>query len=371
MAVRIIGKSWWVDFRVDHTRYRKRSPENSRTGALAYEASLRQRLARGQSADIEISQEELSFGQFANQWFDQYVVPNNKHLEQRMKRYILNSSLIPFFGKLLVHQITTHHVEQYKARTLKGGIARKTLNNRLAVLSKCMTTAYDWLKIQGVQPKIALLKCPPPTTNYLSADECELLLSNAEGTAREMMLMALRTGMRQGEIRALQWPSIDWENRLITVRHSLNDRTKKLESPKSNRERHIPMDVDVYGILFERKKGTGYVFLNEDGGPYDSQRIIRRLKDVRKQIGLRNFGWHSLRHTFASQLAVKGVPLHVVQKLLGHSTITTTMRYAHVAPSALRAAIDMLSPKQALKANFGQPVGNEWVAAIQHDSKNL
>jgi integrase len=354
-------RAWWVDFRVGHQRYRKKSPENSRAGARAYEAMMRQKAARSESINGATPDEkEQTFERFARHWFEDYVVPNNKFLEQRMKRYILNSSLIPFFGKLLIRQITTQHVEQYKARTLKNGVSRKTANNRLAVLSKCLTTAYDWLQIQGARPKVALLKCPPPTTNYLSADECEMLISSADGTIREMMLTALRTGMRQGELRALQWSSIDWENRIITVRHSLNDRTKELESPKSNRERHIPMDTDVYGMLLERKGSTGYVFINEDGGPYDSQRIIRRLKDVRKKAGLRNFGWHGLRHTFASQLAVKGVPLHVVQTLLGHSTITTTMRYAHVAPSALRAAIDMLNPKQALQGDFGQPVGNQW-----------
>jgi site-specific recombinase XerD len=76
---------------------------------------------------------------------------------------------------------------------------------------------------------------------------------------------------------------------------------------------------------------------------------------------LRRITWHVLRHTFASHLAMAGVPLNTVQALLGHSTITMTMRYAHVAPSTLRAAIDMLNPKRMLNADFGQPVGNPWV----------
>jgi integrase len=271
---------------------------------------------------------------------------------------------------MTIDQITTQHVEQYKAHALKQGVSRKTVNNRLAVLGKCIRTAYDWLKIQAVPPKIVLLKCPPPQTNYLSPDECALLLSNAEGVVREVALTALRTGMRQGELRALQWPSINWENRIVTVRHSLNDRTGTLESPKSNRERHIPMDVDVYETLFKRKKDTGYVFLDHAGKPFDSQRLIRQLNEVRRRAGLRKFTWHSLRHTFASLLAVKGAPLHVVQALLGHSSIGTTMRYAHVAPSAMRSAVDLLSPKSALRTNFGQQMGNEWATAIELETKN-
>jgi len=188
-------------------------------------------------------------------------------------------------------------------------------------------------------------------------------MDRAHGIIREMILTALRTGMRQGELKGLQWSSIDWQNRSITVRHSYNDYTKQLESPKSNRERHIPMDVDVYAMLFNRKKSTGYVFLNEheSNQPFKAHYLERRLKEICKAAGLRHIGWHVLRHTFASHLAMRGVPLNAVQALLGHSSITTTMRYAHLAPSALRAAIDMLNPKTAVSASFGQPVGNQWV----------
>lgn len=349
----------------DYTRYRKRSPENSQAGAKAYEAMLRHKLSRGDSIDRRDTPRAQTFAEFAQKWFDEYVVPNNKQQEQRMKQYILRSTLIPFFGTLPMGQITTHHVEQYKAEALKQGASKKTVNNRLAVLGKCLNSAYEWLQLAGVRPKVALLKCPPPQTIYLSAGECELLLANVGGVIREMMVLALRTGMRQGEIRGLQWSSIDWENRSITVRHSLNDRTKSLESPKNNREHHIPMDADVYEMLSKRKKEVGYVFLAEGKTPFDSQRVIRQLEKVREMTGLRKFTWHSLRHTFASQLAMKGVPLHVVQALLGHSTIVMTMRYAHVAPSSLRTAIDLLNPKQVLSGKFWQPVVNEWSQTLQ------
>jgi integrase len=184
-----------------------------------------------------------------------------------------------------------------------------------------------------------------------------------------VILTALRTGMRHGELAGLQWPSIDWQNRTITVRHSRCARTGKLESPKSNRERHIPMDIDVYETLFKRKQSTGFVFL-DSGRSFAPKRLLGEFQEVRYKAGLRHLGWHTLRHTFASHLAMRGAPLHVVQKLLGHSTIATTMRYAHVAPSALRTAIEMLNPKQAFNAEFGQPAGNQWIETIQQETKN-
>src|SRR3989344_1951365 len=369
MAVRKIKNTWWVDFMFNYTRYRKRSPENSRTGALAYEATLRQKIARGEPINRggQATEQEQLFAQFAWKWFDEYVVSNNKYSEQRTKKYILGATLVPFFGKIPVGQITTYHIEQYKAQLIREGITPKTINNRLTVLSKCLNTAHEWLGLETTPPKIKWLKCPPSQTDYFSPEECELLLSHAEGVVCEMILTALRTGMRQGELKGLQWSSIDWQNQSITVRHSRCDYKKALGSPKSNRERHIPIDIDVYEILYKRKKSTGYVFLDVDKQPFDHKRIIRRLTDVCKKADLRRITWHKLRHTFASHLAMRGAPLPVVQMLLGHSTIATTMRYAHVAPSTLRTAIDMLNPKRMLNEDFGQPVVNQWLATQQQE----
>jgi integrase len=370
MAVRVIKKSWWVDFTTNGARFRKRSPENSRAGAQAFEATLRQRLARGESIERgkSATEQEQRFEQFANQWFDEYVIPNNKYSEQRTKKYLLNAFLIPFFGEMPIARITAHDIERYKAHEIKNGATNKTLKNRLTIMNKCLATAYEWLELGTHLPKIKWPKCPPTPTDYLSPEECELLLSHADGVVYEMCLTALRTGMRQGELRGLQWSSIDWENESLAVRHSRCDYRKVLGSPKNNRERHIPLDTDVYEMLYKRKKSTGYVFEDEEREPFDNKRLNRGLAAICKRAGLRKITWHILRHTFASHLAMRGVPLTAVQTLLGHSNITTTMRYAHVAPSTLRTAIDMLNPKTLVNVDFGQPVGNQWIQLQQREA---
>ena len=366
MAVRQIKKSWWIDLRFDHRRYRKRSPENTKAGALAYEASLRQRLARGEMVeDISASQPDknISFEDFAWQWFDLYVVSNNKCSEQYGKQKILRSSLIPFFGKMRLWLITTEHVERFKAYLKKKGVSNKTINNRLTVLSKCMRCAHEWHG--SPMPFIKLLRCPPAETDYLTPTDCEVLLQRAVGQLQEMLFLALRSGMRQGEIRGLQWSSIDWQMRSIAVRHAQYDRNRSLVSPKNNRERHIPLDVDVYALLYRRKKDAGYVFINPVwNAPYTSHRILEDLQNLCKQVGIRKIGWHTLRHTFATQLTLRGTPITIVKELLGHSSITTTMRYSHVASSALRSAIDSLNPRAQIP-DFGQPVGNQQTVLVK------
>ena len=360
MAVRKIKKHWYVDFRVEYRRYRIPSPENTKAGAEAYQAHLRQKLAHGESIGKEAlsSKPAETFGKFVPRWFEQYVVPNNKASEQRAKRYILNTHLVPFFGRVSLPQITAQHVEQYKAH-MTGKITNKTINNHLSVLKKCLGAAYEWLSLAGTPPKITWLKCTPPKIDYLTREESDLLLENAEGVVYEMLLTALHTGMRQGEIKGLQWGSVDWENQIITVRHSRNDYTKELDSPKSNRERHTPMTYDLYQTLLKRRKATGYVFLDADKHAFDEQRLRARLDKVCKKAGLRHMGWHTLRHTFASQLVMSGASLAEVKELMGHSTITMTLRYAHLAPSTLRSAIDLLTSKQAIGRSFGQPAGNQ------------
>ena len=308
---------------------------------------------------------DLTFEKFAWQWFDQYVVPNNVHNEHRMKRCILRSSLIPFFGKTPIAQINSRQIAQYKAFCINRGTSNKTINNRLTVLRKCLVTAHEWLGIPGDLPDTKRLKCPPSRTDFLSSEECVALLSHADGVVFELILTAMRTGMRQGELKGLQWSSINWESRSLVVRHSRDDYRKILVAPKSNRERQIPLDNDVYDLLFRRRQNAGYVFLDADGKPFNFCRMARRLTATCKKAGLRKIGWHILRHTFASHLAMRGVPLTAVQALLGHSTITTTMRYAHVAPSTLRSAIDLLNPKQLAVADAGQIEGNAWLREEQ------
>jgi len=356
MSTRIIKRSWWVDFRVGYIRYRVRSPDNSRAGAAAFEAVLRQRLARGEP--LRDNSTLPTFAQFAVTWFSDYVVVNNKPSEQRSKHYMLNAALVPFFGRMRVDQIAFRDIEQYKARASRAGTSNKTINNRLTVLNTCLVTAYEWFGLEKRPPRVKKLKCPPARTDYLSWEESRRLLDASNGITHDMILLALRTGMRQGEIKGLQWTSIDWQRCLIVVRHSRYDRTGELGSPKSNRERYIPMHPDVFNLLARRKREEGYVFEDPQGRPFNHMKLERRLTAACQNAKLRRISWHALRHSFASHLASQGVPLGAVQALLGHQSITTTMRYSHLAPSILRSAIDMLTPANE---NFGQPAGNRWI----------
>jgi len=356
MAVRKIKNSWWVDIRFNRKRFRKRSPENSRAGASAYEAQIRHQLANGKNPfeDIADGEKNKTFEKFAWEWFNTYVKSNNKFSEIRNKKMILINHLIPYFGKTEISKISSLQIEQFKSQKMQSGLSNKSINNLIGVLSKSLRTADDWYDL-GKLPKMKRLRVAPHKYDFLTFDESKTLLSHADGLWYEMLLIALQAGLRYGEIRALDWSDINWTTRRLTVRRAVF--RDVIDSPKSNKERHIPLTFGLFSLLEKRKKKNGFIFADEKGRFLEENKPRRALARICKRAGLREIGWHVLRHTFASHLVMAGAPLKAIQELLGHSNIQTTMRYAHLSPSALEDAMNLLEASENNK-DFGQPVGN-------------
>ncbi|MDP3768962.1 MAG: hypothetical protein Q8S13_13175, partial [Dehalococcoidia bacterium] len=146
MSVRKIRDSWWVDFRVEGVRYRKRSPDNSRAGAAAYEALLRGRLARGESLDPQLETATASprFDEFARGWLDTYAKLDHKpsYYEGSCRR--VHVVLAPWFGTRRLDEIGTIDVDRFKAAQTARGLAPATVNSFLVTLRKILQTAVDW-----------------------------------------------------------------------------------------------------------------------------------------------------------------------------------------------------------------------------------
>ena len=351
MSIRKIRNSWWADFRFNGHRFRKRSPANSKEGAQNYESLLRQKLVRGESLENREDKGEITFEKFSKEWFEVYVKNNNKHSEIITKEIVLRIHLLPFFGKMKIAKIQSLKIEEYKRQKIQSGLNNKTINNHLAILKKGLATAKEWHLIEDY-PKIRLLKLKPQCYDYLSESECEMLLNGATGNCKEMIFLALRTGLRFGEIIALDWQDVNFETKILSVSKSIS--MGLMGSTKSNRTRHIPLSQELCAMLYQRRQLSGSVFLGKSGKPMKRSVCSTALRRACKRSNLRLIGWHTLRHTFASHLAQKNISLKAIQELLGHSNIMTTMRYAHLSPSELRSAVDCLDSKDS----FGQQVGN-------------
>lgn len=363
MPVRKIRKAWWVDIRFGFRRYRKRSPTNSAGGAREYEAYLRHELAHGENINRPRAP-ETTFADFAKRWLATYVTTNNKPSEQRTKRILLERHLLPALGARPLAGIGPSAIEEYKARKLATGLRPKTVNNHLAVLSKCLRTAEEWGNLSHA-PRVRLLRAPAPEIDFLSPEEsARLLADDEEPISNGMVLVGLRAGLRLGELLALERRDANLERRNLTVARSIVNGV--VGTPKNYRVRHIPMTRELREF-FAAAPGTGLLFGRADGRPQSYSIAEKAMTRLCKRTGIRRIGWHRLRHTFASDLVAANVALPAVQKLLGHASITTTMRYAHLAPSALRGAIDTLEEFISLRptSEFGQPVVNASPKAVE------
>jgi integrase len=156
----------------------------------------------------------------------------------------------------------------------------------------------------------------------------------------DVIRLAVATGLRRGELVALRWEDVDLDDRRMHVRHRNGFTTK------NSRERRVPIRGGALEVLrrmdAERDVALdGPVFTDRGGLPIKPDRMTKAFKRMARKAGLdERIHFHSLRHTTGSWLAMKGVPIRVIQAILGHSSVNVTERYSHLAPETLDAAME-------------------------------
>jgi integrase len=370
MAVYKRGKNYWIAFCFNNHRYRKRSPDNSYKGALAYEALIRQKLARGQPLEEAKPEKKHKFKEISLQWLNTYVKNNNKPSEIQIKEYVLRANLIPYFGVKYVDEINNYDIEQYKSFLLrKKKLSPKSINNYLSILNRCLKSAVEWGIIKDL-PKIKLLKVPLQKYDYLTETETEIILQQATGMWHDIILLAVRTGLRFGELIALQWEDINLREGILTVNRNIVRGI--VGSPKNNKSRTVPLTPSVINMLRKMTKEGKYLFHDSDGIPLKYNFCLRKLHVISQLAGLRKISWHKLRHSFASHLASRGNSIVAIKELMGHSEVKTTMRYAHVNLPVLQNAIGTLEPSfQEIATILPQPHRMSYTESPYHQEKNM
>lgn len=289
-----------------------------------------------------------TLAEFKSEFLD-WARAHNKPSEVDGKEMVLRRHLLPALGHLRLGEIRRREIDRFKSAKLKQGLDPKTVNNIVAVLSKLLKLAVQWEVIDHAPP-VGLLKVAKPEFDFLTFDEADRLLCGAEPERETwvMILVAVRTGLRQGELLALQWDDVDLVKGVLHVRRAVARGI--VGTPKSNRSRFVTLSPQtVRGLKAHRHLRGDLVFSQEDGSMLTKGECKHPLWRACKRAGLRRIGWHVLRHTFASHLAMRGKPMKVIQELLGHATMEMTMRYAHLAPAVHRdavAALDGPSPFQ-------------------------
>lgn len=334
-TVRKIAKSWWIDYRIDGKRFRKRIGKSKQIAQLAL-SDIEVKIAK-RRAGFFVSDKKLA------DYIPQFLSYIRVHVKpSTAKRYVqiinhLEDFLITLEDSLVkLSQVTPPVIEQYKLYRL-GFVKPQTVNYELTCLHHFFRYAVEMKYIQfNPTQKIKKIRKPQrKAPRFLTKEEIVSLLTKCSPSLVNIIKMLLNTGMRWGELRNLEWDDIDWNEKVIHIR------IKEDWSPKGG-ERKIPMNNTVQEILKSVASNTNWVFTTKTGSQVRQQGTWSAFKLACRRAGIENATLHSLRHTFASHLASQGVPLFLIQKLLGHKSIKTTEIYSHLLPGNLHKIVDKL-----------------------------
>ena len=255
----------------------------------------------------------------------------------------------PVIGSKTLASIGPLDIERIKTEMMNAGKSPRTVEYALAVVRHAFNRAIEWGIFSGRNP-VSRVKKPRKDNRrvrFLTRDEAEALLNELKKHSiqvYEMAYLSLYTGMRFGEITNLTWQDVDFENNIITIK-----------DPKNRESRSAYITRDMRYLLLEKfrrempKSQSELLFKDSDGKKIvhisktfprvvDKLGLNRGVEDPRDKVV-----FHTLRHTFASWLAIQGTPIYTIKELMGHKTLAMTERYSHLIPDIKREAVEKLA----------------------------
>lgn len=297
--------------------------------------------------------------------FDSYMGHYRKHIE--------GSAL----GKMKLDKVKAENLQKYYNDKIADGYNSKTVRAVETIINSALNMA---VKLRMLSENPNLYTTIPKKIKYeakiLSLEEVRRIVDMAKkDKLYPIIITTIYTGMRKGEVMALKWENVDFKERKIYVKNSLcrvedsgvdekgrRHATYQVLEPKTKKSvRMIPMLDEVYEALQEQKKrqdiekkqfkgayfDQGVVFADEMGNYIRQRTFMDEYHEFLKRYGVSDVRFHDLRHTFASLLIEADVSIKVVQELLGHSTITTSMDiYGHISDKKKEQALEQLHRNQ-------------------------
>jgi integrase len=238
-------------------------------------------------------------------------------------------------------------------------MAEASVNREMACLRHVFSKAVEWEMMERnpfEKGKSLLFKLSNQRIRYLTENEIKRLLNECKSRKHLywIVVCALHTGMRKGEILSLTWGQV--RNGFIY-----------LEQTKTKNKREIPINEDLDQVLKEIRKAqeltSKYVFTYAQRTIH---RVDRAFQGALKRAGIEDFRFHDLRHTFASHMVMRGASLQEVQELLGHKTVTMTLRYAHLSQESKKKAVNLLNgltrEDKTDMSHFGHILGSHQIS---------
>ena len=325
---------WLIDFQFKNKRVRK-GGFLTRQQAEAAMTRMKTRQMDEELGLVKPEIEDVPFEKFGAEFIKLYSKPNKRSWKR--DQLSLNVLTRFFKGKDLA-AIGPEAIEAFKAKR-RTEVSDSTTNRELACLKTMLNLAVAWGKL-GTSPaaKVKKFREPASRERILSPEEASRLLQAAGPDIRPVIITAIGTGMRRGEILSLKWTDLDFVRGIISIRTS-----------KSGKPRQVPMSGNVAEALGAVPRRGEHVFHNSETGTHikDVKTGFRaacaRAKknpDDEKDPGITGLRFHDLRHTFASKALELGADIMTVSRILGHSSIQMTAKYLHPTGESMRLAVE-------------------------------
>jgi len=339
---------WWMSFTANAKLYRKSTGTSERKLAEKIFSKVQTYIIEGKWFEFDEARQH-TFDEMMERYVKEYSSIHKANSTHRKDLGLLKH-LRPSFSGLALNQITPRIISDYKTKRLTDGASPASVRNELRLLSHAFNIAmkqWEWVKDNPVG-KVNFKELKARSIDrWLTDEEEKRLLDVSEGRLsgqlKDIIILALNTGMSQEEILKLKWNCIDLFRRVLTT---MREKTK--------RTRTIPVNNTTMELLKRRMKirpfnDSNFVFFNNAGNMIDAGKLKSVFIKTVKVAAIENFRFHDLRHTFATRLVQEGVDLYKVAKLLGHKDISTTQRYAHHYPESLRDGVEVLDHKSTKK----------------------
>lgn len=318
---------WWLDYYdADGKRHRKKgSPSHEVAKAMLRETKVA--ITKGEV--LGVREENIRFQEFADKKYWPTIRSTLSAGEQTRAKGILDKQLKPAFEGTRLLKMRREQIERWYTGRLSE-VTPATANKELMRLKHLLNRAVAWGYLKSNPAKgMKKAKEAPGRVRFLTPDEREALLREANPALRLYLLTALHTGARKGELRALKWEDVDMRARTITFRHTKNGDSRSVPMTDTLREAlsALPRPINPDTPVLPAK---------------DPEVIRKSFSRLVKRLGIQDLRFHDLRHDAASTLTMAGVSQRAVMEILGHKDPRMTVRYQHLEPGHLREAMNSL-----------------------------
>jgi integrase len=326
--LKFVKGKWYVDFTFNHKRVRQFGGYTKEQARNTLAKMRIEKLDEKMGFRKPEKGEPVPFEKFADEFLELYS-KQNKRSWARDEASLKN--LKPFFKGQELQDIGPEDIERYRAKR-KADVSLATINRELACLKTLFNKAIEWGKLESnPAQKVKKFREANIKERILTDSEYRRLVENASPQLKPVIIINLNTGMRKNEILSLRWENIDFHKGFIFI-----------EDSKSGRSRRVPINRVVFEALKSIEQKSEFVFFNAETKKHVKD-IKTGFKAACRRAGIKGLRFHDLRHTAASWMVEEGIDLVTVSKILGHSSIQMTMRYAHPTPENMKRAVEKLA----------------------------